>query len=71
MSRNGKPTWQPISALPLVASAIDGMLEGTREQHALLLEGRQRPYVLDDRTLGRGVRVYSAQARTTGCSRSS
>jgi hypothetical protein len=38
------------------------MLAGTREQHALLLEGRQRPYVLDDHTLGRVGRVFGAQA---------
>ena len=62
MTRSGKPTWQPISALPLLVSAIAGMLEGTEEQHRLLLEARQRPYVLDDDTVARMRRVFGAQA---------
>src|SRR2546428_10927569 len=39
------------------------MLEGTEEQHRLLLEARQRPYVLDDDTVARMRRVFGAQAR--------
>jgi hypothetical protein len=62
VDQSRKPTWQPITALPLVAAAITGMLEGTREQHRLLIEARQRPYVLDDHTVARVIRVYSAQA---------
>ena len=62
MDQSRKPTWQPITALPLVAAAITGMLEGTREQHRLLIEARQRPYVLDDHTVAGVVRVYGAQA---------
>jgi ribosomal protein L16 Arg81 hydroxylase len=62
VTRSGKPTWQPISALPLLVSAIAGMLEGTEEQHRLLLEARQRPYVLDDDTVARMRRVFGAQA---------
>ena len=62
MSPSGKPTWQPISALPLVATAIAGMLEGTWEQYRLLLEARQRPYVLDDDTVARMRRVFGARA---------
>jgi hypothetical protein len=62
VDQSRKPTWQPITALPLVAAVITGMLEGTREQHRLLIEARQRPYLLDDHTVARVVRVYSAQA---------
>jgi hypothetical protein len=62
VTRSGKPTWQPISVLPLLVSAIAGMLEGTEEQHLLLLEARQRPYLLDDDTVARMRRVFGAQA---------
>jgi hypothetical protein len=52
----GQPTWQPISALGLVASLIDAQLEDGRDQHQLLLKAR--PYVLDDATVERLLRVY-------------
>lgn len=60
MEREGQPTWQPISALGLVASLIDAQLEDGQDQHQLLLEAR--PYVLDDATVDRLLRVYGETA---------
>jgi hypothetical protein len=58
----GEPTFHPISALPLVAAAIDGLLEGAEDQVRLLLEADQHPYALDDATVARLIRVYNEQA---------
>ena len=38
VEREGPPTWQPISALGLVASLIDAQLEVGQDQHQLLLK---------------------------------
>jgi hypothetical protein len=58
----GKPTFHPISALPTVRGAIDGMLESAEQQVRLLLEADQHPYALDDATVSRLIRVYREQA---------
>ena len=60
MEHNGQPTSQPISALGLIASIIDAQLDDARDQHELLL--RARPYVLDDATVERLLRVYGEMA---------
>jgi hypothetical protein len=57
-----QPNWQPISSLPLIATAIDGMLEGAREQYPALEQAKNRPGVLDDFTVERVVNVYTQQA---------
>lgn len=60
--RSGKPTFHPISALPIVGGVIDGMLESAEEQVRLLLEADRHPYALDDATVSRLIRVYREQA---------
>ena len=64
--RNGKkrandevPNWQPISALPMFAFIIDGMLREDQEQYKNLLEARDKPHVLDDYTVDSVIRVYN------------
>ena len=52
MAGNKEPRWQPISALPLLTMANDGMREAAEAQHQNLQEARQHPYVLDDATAG-------------------
>lgn len=56
-----QPNWQPISALPTIAYAIDGMYAGVEQQYPTLLEAKQRPYVLDNATVNRVVNVYTQQ----------
>lgn len=55
-----QPTFQPISALPVIATLIDGQLQDVEAQHATLLEARDKPHVLDDETLDRAIRLYTA-----------
>ena len=55
------PNWQPISALPMVAFIIDGMLHDTQEQYKTLLEARNKPHVLDDGTVDRVHSVFTTQ----------
>jgi hypothetical protein len=54
--------WQPISALPLIGSMIDGLLDEVEKHYANLQACRLKPHVLDNDTVGRIIEVYSAQA---------
>jgi hypothetical protein len=56
-----EPNWQPLSAIPLIGELIDGMLQDAEENFATLKEARSSPYVLDDRTIERVVKVYTDQ----------
>lgn len=58
--------WQPLSALPLIASMIDGMLEDAKQQYATLVQCRPTPHLLDDATVDRVNQVYSEQAEFLG-----
>lgn len=61
-SRQQKINWQPISALPLIASMIDGLLDEVEKQHENLQACRLKPHVLDNCTVLRVVDVYTAQS---------
>ncbi len=54
--------WQPISSLPFIASMIDGMAGEAEQQHANLEGCRSKPYVLDDTTVERLLKVFVEQA---------
>ena len=64
MSEQSSPkvNWQPISALPLIASMIDGLLDEAEQQYENLQSCRPQPHVLDDYTVGRVIKVYTEQA---------
>ena len=55
------PDWQPLAALPLIASLIDGELADGQEHYASLLAVRDRPYVLDDATVERSITLHTEQ----------
>lgn len=57
-----KVSWQPISALPLIGSMIDGLLDEVEQQNANLQASRAKPHVFDNDTIGRVIKVYSEQA---------
>ena len=61
MAQGPTPQWQPIDKLPIIAYAIDGMLESAEEQYPTLEEARPQPSMLDDYTVGRVVEVYTEQ----------
>ncbi len=61
MSETRTPQWHRISSLPMIATHIDEMLEEAVEQLTLLQEAIPKPYVLDDYTVNRVVKVFTTQ----------
>ncbi len=61
MADDPAPHWQPLTALPLIASLIDGELADGQEHHATLLSVRDRSYVLDDATIERSIKLHTEQ----------
>ena len=59
MADDPAPNWQPLTALPLVASLIDGELADGQEHQATFLSVRDRPYVLDDATVERSIKLHT------------
>jgi hypothetical protein len=57
-----KVNWQPISALALIGSMIDGLLDEAEQQYENLRSCQAQPHVLDDYTVGRMIKVYTEQA---------
>src|SRR5215813_5020308 len=53
MSDHRVPQWHPISALPMIAQALDGMVESAEDVVHSLEQARPRPHILDDYTIGR------------------
>lgn len=61
MADDPTPHWQPLTALPLIASLIDGELADGQEHHATLLAEHDRPYVLDDAIVERSIKLHAEQ----------
>lgn len=61
MTHEPTPNWQPLAALPLIASVIDGGLADAQEHYATLLSVRDRPHVLDDATVERSIKLHTEQ----------
>lgn len=55
------PRWQPLSQLPLITWAIDGMADSADEQLVNLRQVEDRPYVLDNATVARLIAVFTQQ----------
>ena len=64
--RREQPTFHPISALPMIASVINGMLEDTEQQYATLTEAKDKPQVLDDHIVDRVIRLYTDASEMAG-----
>ncbi|NTU84981.1 MAG: hypothetical protein HGA45_37390, partial [Chloroflexales bacterium] len=56
-----QPTWQPITQLPMIAWAINGMADEAAAQVGNLREAQGRPHVLDDATVNRVIASYTEQ----------
>ena len=56
-----KPIWRPISYLSMVATAINGHLSSSKEQYETLLKAKDKPYVLDNATIERIIKVFKEQ----------
>jgi hypothetical protein len=61
MTDAASPNWQPISMLPTIAGIIDGELADAEEHYATLLQARDKPYVLDDATVERSIKLHTEQ----------
>jgi hypothetical protein len=61
MPEDRVPQWHPISALPMIAQALDGMLESAEDVLQSLEQARPRPHVLDDYTIGRVREAHGTQ----------
>lgn len=61
MSNNQEPNWQPINNLSMIASIIDGQAAEAENQLRNLLTARPKPYVLDDYTINRIIKVFKEQ----------
>ena len=61
MADDPAPHGQPLTALPLIASLIDGELADGQEHQATLLSVRDQPYVLDDATVERSIKLHTEQ----------
>ena len=61
MPSQATPNWQPITRLPLIGSMIDEMLQDAQEQYKNLAEARLKPWVLDEYTVNRVIKVYTEQ----------
>ena len=59
--KNEAPQWHGIEALPLIKEAIEGTLENSTEHYATLQEAIPRPYVLDNHTVNRILKVFGDQ----------
>jgi hypothetical protein len=57
-----QPQWQPVSMLPTLAQAIDGMLQADLEQYINLQQAKDKPHVLDDFTVNRVITVFTEQS---------
>ncbi len=56
-----QPQWRPIEQLSSIAYHIDGMLESATEQYETLQLAQPKPFVLDDYTVGRVIKAFTAQ----------
>jgi len=61
MTDAASPNWQPISMLPTISGIIDGELADAEVHYATLLQVRDKPYVLDDATVERSIKLHTEQ----------
>jgi hypothetical protein len=55
------PNWQPLSALPMMASMVSEQLADVQQQLDTLKSVQSRPHVLDKATVERMLQVYREQ----------
>jgi len=51
--------WLPLSKLPLFTTLVDGMLQDTKDMYPLFLQAKDKPWVMDDATIDRTIRLYT------------
>lgn len=61
MARKPTPIWQPLSQMSFVNSLLQEGVDSADEMYASLKAAEHRPYVLDDVTINRVIKLYSEQ----------
>jgi hypothetical protein len=51
--------WLPLSKLSLFTTLVDGMLQDTKDMYPLFLQAKDKPWVMDDATIDRTIRLYT------------
>ena len=59
MTNKQNPTWLPLHKLPLFSHSVAGLLRDTQEMYPLFVQAKNKPWVLDDATVERTIRLYS------------
>jgi hypothetical protein len=61
MVAESKPTWQPLSLLPVVALMLSEVLRNSEDQYEALSEAKDDLRILDDETVSRAIRLCRSQ----------
>jgi hypothetical protein len=61
MADSPQPEWKPIEFLPTCLTILRGILDSNGEQYDALSKARHKPYVLDDQTLQRSLKLFNEQ----------
>ena len=51
--------WLPLSQLPLFTTLVDGISQDTKDMYPLLSQAKDKPWVMDDATIERTIRLYT------------
>jgi hypothetical protein len=62
-SQKPKMKWLPVSAIPHIASQMEGLLAADERNYEALLKAKLRPGLLDSETLDRLIQAFTAQGR--------
>jgi len=62
---NEEYRWYPIDKLAMFESMLSESIAYTKEQYALFLQAKDKPHVLDDSLINRGVKVFQDQLEET------
>jgi HD superfamily phosphohydrolase len=50
--------WLPLYKLPIFSSLVDNILQDTKKMYSLFSQAEEKPWVLDDATVNRTIRLY-------------
>jgi cell division septum initiation protein DivIVA len=59
MTNNQQTNWLSLDKLPLFTDMVAGMLQDTEKMIPLFRQAKEKPWVLDDATVVRSIRLYT------------
>lgn len=51
--------WLPLYKLPIFTTLVEGMLQDTKGMYQLLLQAKNKPWVMDDATMNRTIKLFT------------